>query len=54
MPVLAKASVSHVSLLKRTLKLIHDHWCCTSRPGIIIGKGGQEVDIVEGRVEEDH
>ncbi len=39
---LAKASVSRV-IIERTLKLI-TITICTSRPGIIIGKGGQEVD----------
>lgn len=39
---LAKASVSKV-VIERTLKLI-TITICTSRPGIIIGKGGQEVD----------
>ena len=39
---LAKASVSMI-IIERTLKLI-TITICTSRPGIIIGKGGQEVD----------
>ncbi|MDR0393482.1 MAG: 30S ribosomal protein S3 [Puniceicoccales bacterium] len=39
---LAKASVSRV-VIERTLKLI-TITICTSRPGIIIGRGGQEVD----------
>lgn len=39
---LAKASVSKV-IIERTLKLI-TVTICTARPGIIIGKGGQEVD----------
>ena len=39
---LAKASVSRI-IIERTLKLI-TITICTSRPGIIIGKGGQEVD----------
>ena len=39
---LAKASVSRI-VIERTLKLI-TITICTSRPGIIIGKGGQEVD----------
>ena len=39
---LAKASVSRV-IIERTLKLI-TITITTSRPGIIIGKGGQEVD----------
>ena len=40
--VYAKASVSRI-VIERTLKLI-TITVCTSRPGIIIGKGGQEVD----------
>ena len=39
---LAKASVSRV-IIERTLKLI-TVTVTTARPGIIIGKGGQEVD----------
>lgn len=39
---LAKASVSRI-IIERALKLI-TITICTSRPGIIIGKGGQEVD----------
>ena len=39
---LAKASVSRI-VIERTLKLI-TITVCTSRPGLIIGKGGQEVD----------
>ena len=39
---MAKASVSRV-IIERTLKLI-TITITTSRPGIIIGKGGQEVD----------
>jgi len=39
---LSKASVSRV-IIERTLKLI-TVTITTSRPGIIIGKGGQEVD----------
>ena len=39
---LAKASVSRV-IIERTLKLI-TITITTARPGIIIGKGGQEVD----------
>ena len=38
---LAKASVSRI-VIERTLKLI-TITVCTSRPGLIIGKGGQEV-----------
>jgi small subunit ribosomal protein S3 len=39
---LAKASVSRI-IIERTLKLV-TITITTSRPGIIIGKGGQEVD----------
>jgi small subunit ribosomal protein S3 len=39
---LAKASLSKI-IIERTLKLI-TITICTARPGIIIGKGGQEVD----------
>ena len=39
---LAKASVSKI-VIERTLKLI-TITVCTSRPGLIIGKGGSEVD----------
>ncbi len=39
---LAKASLSRI-IIERTLKLV-TITICTSRPGIIIGKGGQEVD----------
>src|SRR5690554_895361 len=39
---LNKASVSRV-IIERTLKLV-TITICTARPGIIIGKGGQEVD----------
>ena len=39
---LAKASVSRV-IIERTLKLV-TITITTARPGIIIGKGGQEVD----------
>ena len=39
---LAKASVSRI-IIERTLKLV-TITICTARPGIIIGKGGQEVD----------
>ena len=39
---LAKASVSRV-IIERTLKLV-TVTVNTARPGIIIGKGGQEVD----------
>ena len=39
---LAKASVSKI-VIERTLKLI-TITICTARPGIVIGKGGQDVD----------
>ena len=39
---LSKASVSKV-IIERTLKII-TITICTARPGIIIGKGGSEVD----------
>ena len=39
---LAKCSVSRI-VIERTLKLI-TVTVCTSRPGLIIGKGGEEVD----------
>jgi len=42
---LAKASVSRI-IIERTLKLI-TITITTSRPGIIIGKGGQEVDKIK-------
>ncbi len=42
---LAKASVSRI-IIERTLKMV-TVTICTSRPGIIIGKGGQEVDALK-------
>ena len=39
---LAKASVSRI-VIERTLKLVTST-ICTARPGIVIGKGGQDVD----------
>ena len=39
---LAKASVSKI-VIERTMKMI-TITVCTSRPGVIIGKGGQEVE----------
>lgn len=39
---LAKASVSRIAI-ERTLKLV-TITICTARPGIVIGKGGQDVD----------
>ena len=45
---LAKASVSRI-VIERTPKLI-TITVCTSRPGLIIGKGGQEVDKLKGEL----
>ena len=42
---LAKASVSRI-IIERTLKMV-TVTICTSRPGVIIGKGGQEVDTLK-------
>ncbi len=42
---LAKASVSKI-VIERTLKLV-TITICTARPGIVIGKGGQEINIFE-------
>ena len=39
---LAKASISRI-VIERTLKLV-TITICTARPGIVIGKGGQDVD----------
>ena len=39
---MAKASVSRI-VIERTLKLV-TITICTARPGIVIGKGGQDVD----------
>ena len=39
---LAKASVSRI-VIERTLKLV-TITICTARPGVVIGKGGQDVD----------
>ncbi len=49
---LAKASISKI-IIERTLKLV-TVTISTARPGIIIGKGGQEVDKLEGGAEEAH
>ena len=49
---LQKAKLSRI-VIERTLKLV-TITVCTARPGIIIGKGGQEVDKTERRVEENH
>ena len=45
---LAKASVSRI-VIERTLKLV-TITVCTARPGLIIGKGGQEVDKLKEEV----
>ena len=42
---LAKASVSKI-VIERTLKLV-TITICTARPGIVIGKGGQDVDKLQ-------
>ena len=42
---LAKASVSRV-IIERTLKMV-TVTICTSRPGMIIGRGGQDVDTLK-------
>lgn len=42
---LAKASVSRI-VIERALKLV-TITICTARPGVIIGKGGQEVDTLK-------
>lgn len=42
---LAKASVSRI-IIERTLKMV-TVTICTSRPGLIIGKGGKEVDALK-------
>ncbi|HQJ90614.1 MAG TPA: 30S ribosomal protein S3 [Paludibacteraceae bacterium] len=47
---LAKASVSRI-VIERTLKLV-TITVCTARPGIIIGKGGQEVDKLKEELKE--
>ena len=44
---LAKASISKI-IIERTLKLV-TVTISTARPGIIIGKGGQEVDKLTGK-----
>jgi len=45
---LSKASVSNI-IIERTLKLV-TITITTARPGIIIGKGGQEVDKLKGEL----
>lgn len=42
---LAKASVSRI-IIERTLKMV-TVTICTSRPGLIIGKGGKDVDALK-------
>src|SRR3712207_8794296 len=48
---LEKASVSRI-VIERTLKLV-TITVCTARPGIIIGKGGQEVDKLKEELKKD-
>ncbi len=45
---LAKASVSRI-VIERTLKLV-TITICTAKPGIVIGKGGQDVDKLKGEL----
>ena len=45
---LAKQSVSRI-VIERTLKIL-TITICTSRPGLIIGKGGEEVDKIKGEL----
>jgi small subunit ribosomal protein S3 len=45
---LAKANVSRI-IIERTLKLV-TITICTARPGIVIGKGGQDVDKLRGEL----
>ena len=42
---LAKASVSRI-VIERTLRNI-TVWICTARPGLVVGKGGQEVELLK-------
>jgi len=42
---LEKASISRI-VIERTLKLV-TITICTARPGLVIGKGGQEVDVLK-------
>lgn len=44
---LAKASVSRI-VIERALKHV-TITICTARPGIVIGKGGQDVDTLKDR-----
>ena len=48
---LAKASISKI-IIERTLKLV-TVTISTARPGIIIGKGGQEVDKLKRTLDDD-
>ena len=48
---LAKASVSRI-VIERTLKLV-TITICTARPGIVIGKGGQDVDKLKEEYKKD-
>lgn len=47
---LAKASVSRI-VIERTLKLV-TVTVCTARPGLIIGKGGQEVENLKDELKQ--
>ena len=49
---LAKASVSRI-VIERTLKLV-TITICTARPGIVIGKGGQDVDKLKEELKKLH
>jgi small subunit ribosomal protein S3 len=49
---LSKASVSKI-LIERTLKIV-TITICTARPGIIIGKGGSEVDRLKEELKKTH
>ena len=46
---LAKASVSRI-IIERTLKMV-TVTICTSRPGMIIGKGGKDVDALKAELQ---
>lgn len=46
---LAKASVSRI-VIERTLKLV-TITVCTSRPGLVIGKGGEDVEKLKGELQ---
>jgi len=49
---LIKASISKI-IIERTLKLV-TVTINTARPGVIIGKGGQEVDKLKEELKEDY